>query len=679
MNRKMRRKAVAQGRCAPAPEAGLQGAIARPLRPAAGAAGQVNRGNVHLASGDHDAAIDCYLSAIELEPEHMDAHNNLCAVLMAQGHFDAVIRHYSQILAIKPDYVEGYNVLASAHLRTGNAVRALDLLRRGLSIKETQSGKALFVLALQGLPSVASSDGLSGLIVRALSDPWGRPAALVRQCLSLIMADRVIAACVERAATAWPARLSAEALFGAEGLRRVAGHTLLRCLIENAAIDDVDMERFLTAARHALLATAASEAACASDDELAFYCALARQCFVNEYAFAHDKREWTECQTLRDSLVAALHTDTPIPPLWPVAVAAYVPLRSLDGCERLLLRDWPGAVDALLTQQVREPAEEHRLHDTIPRLTPIDDNVSVLAQAQYEESPYPRWIKSAPVGDAAAINARLRGQFPFSGFRNLDRRGPLDVLVAGCGTGQQLVDVAQRIADARVLAIDLSRTSLAYAKRQTLALGLNNIEYGQADILRLDALGRTFDIVDCCGVLHHLGDPEAGWRVLLSLLRANGLMRVALYSELARQHIVAARTFVAERGYTPTPHDIRRFRQDVLALPNHHPVKEVARSPDFFSISGCRDLVFHVQEHRFNLPRIAEFLVANGLEFLGFELDAVAVNRYMAENPHDRARTDLGLWRAFEQDHPWIFGGMYQFWIQKRPQAGRNVTVKIWC
>ena len=75
-----------------------------------------------------------------------------------------------------------------------------------------------------------------------------------------------------------------------------------------------------------------------------------------------------------------------------------------------------------------------------------------------------------------------------------------------------------------MLAVDLSLSSLCYAKRKTRELGLTNITYAQADILRLGTLPRRFDVIESSGVLHHLADPLAGWRVLLSLLRPGGFM-----------------------------------------------------------------------------------------------------------------------------------------------------------
>jgi tetratricopeptide (TPR) repeat protein/SAM-dependent methyltransferase len=655
---------AAQGRADEA-RAGFERALA--LDPALVAA-HVNLGNLDRSDGQHEKAIESFLRAIELDALNMDAHNSLCAVLLAQAKFGAVAAHFEQILELKPDYVQGYITSAIAYLGAGDPSRALEAILRAFEIAETPEGKSLFVMCLKNANAVPESarDKVRGLIVRAMSEPWGRPGEMTRHCVSMIKGDPDLGKRIERAAKAWPERLPVDRLFGTTGLQAAARDPVLRCLLENARVDDVAMERYLTSARLALLDAAMS--ACVTDtldpDILVFYCALARQCFINEYVYATTGEEAQRAADLRERLVAALLLQDPVPVLWPVAVAAYAPLHTLRPAHSLLPRHWPRPVQDLLTQQVREPAEEHRLGETIPRLTPIDDEVSVLVQSQYEENPYPRWVKAAPASRPTPIDALLRNQFPLARYRNIDRGRGLDVLVAGCGTGQQVVDVAHRIAGAKVLAIDLSLASLCYGKRQTEALGIGNIEYGQADILQLGQLNRRFHVIDCGGVLHHLGDPLEGWRVLRSLLRRNGVMRIALYSDIARRHIVAGRDFVAERGYGRAADEIRRFRQDVLALPDEDPVKRVARSPDFFSVSDCRDLVFHVQEHRFTLLQIWTHLADLRLEFLGFETESKVLARYSARFPDDPARTDLYRWHVFEMENPATFAGMYQFWVQ---------------
>jgi hypothetical protein len=82
-------------------------------------------------------------------------------------------------------------------------------------------------------------------------------------------------------------------------------------------------------------------------------------------------------------------------------------------------------------------------------------------------------------------------------------------------------------------------------------------------------------------------------------------------------------------------------------------------------MSSCRDLLFHVQEHRFTIPQIADFIAQNGLAFVGFDLDQLVQRRYLARFPEDKAMTDLACWDAFEHEHPVTFSGMYQFWVQK--------------
>src|SRR5205823_2965254 len=156
---------------------------------------------------------------------------------------------------------------------------------------------------------------------------------------------------------------------------------------------------------------------------------------------------------------------------WPVLLASYVPLAPVPAARLLLQRSWPSTVRAVLRQQLLEPEEERKDRERIPRLTPTEDGVSRLVQSQYEENPYPRWVAPASPGEAMTVQDYLRQQFPSSNFRELPVREGVDILVAGCGTGQQSIATARRFPGAKVLAVDLSLSSLAYAKRMSQAIG----------------------------------------------------------------------------------------------------------------------------------------------------------------------------------------------------------------
>jgi hypothetical protein len=144
-------------------------------------------------------------------------------------------------------------------------------------------------------------------------------------------------------------------------------------------------------------------------------------------------------------------------------------------------------------------------------------------------------------------------------------------------------------------------------------------------------------------------------------------MRIGLYSETGRRHIVRARELIARHGWQATPEGIRACRSAILASQGDEWLARVARNEDFYSLSGCRDLLFHVQEHRFSLPQVASMLASLDLHFLGFEFPdgGATAARYRARYPADRTLTDLAGWHQFEQEHPDTFARMYQFWVRK--------------
>jgi SAM-dependent methyltransferase len=591
-----------------------------------------------------------YRQIVALFPAHAETYSRLGAVLMAQGKTGDAIAFLNRALAIEPNLFEALGSLAQAHMAAGRAEPALGAISRALAIRETPQGKVLFAHCARFVRFTADDARCRKLLVRALTEGWARPRTLTAAAISLITCNAAIRAWIGRANAAWPARLPAAELLASPVMTALSHDELLSRVLESELITDVGLERLLTNVRYAMLTSASADGA-GDENLLGFYCALARQCFVNEYVFSLTDAEPEQVARLAAALEAALVEEAPCPPLWPIAVGAYVPLHGLANAEALARRSWPQAVAALIRQQVEEPAQERRIAAAMPVLTAIEDDVSRAVRAQYEANPYPRWAAAA-----AAQPYALRGKTP-------DKTG--DVLIAGCGTGMSTIDFAREAPRTRVLAIDLSLASLSYARRMAQALGLTNIEFAQADIMTLGGIGRTFDFIDSSGVLHHLADPWAGWKILLSLLRPGGTMQVGLYSEFARRHVVAARALIAERGYRAVAPDIRRCREEIMAAADGSLLKSLTDADDFYAMSECRDMLFHVQEHRITLPEIKRFLAANGVEFAGFLLDTPILQRFAARFPERAALLDLESWHRFETEAPGTFAGMYQFWLRK--------------
>ena len=141
-----------------------------------------------------------------------------------------------------------------------------------------------------------------------------------------------------------------------------------------------------------------------------------------------------------------------------------------------------------------------------------------------------------------------------------------------------------------MLAIDKSLSSLTYAKRKTKEFRINNIEYMQADILDLPKLNKKFDIIESSGVLHHMENPMSGWKILTECLKPGGLMRIGLYSELARQNIVKIRREINQLGVGSSDAEMKSFRNVIIKSQyDHH--KGVRTSTDFYSMSTLKDLL----------------------------------------------------------------------------------------
>ena len=182
------------------------------------------------------------------------------------------------------------------------------------------------------------------------------------------------------------------------------------------------------------------------------------------------------------------------------------------------------------------------------------------------------------------------------------------------------------------------------------------------DILEVSLLEEQFDIIECGGVLHHMNNPSKGLKALLDILKNNVFLKLGLYSELARKDIVKARNYIANIKLQANEDNIRDFRQTVFSgkIPE---INSLIKSSDFYTISSCRDLCFHRQEHRFTINQLQETLKSNELKFLGFLLPQPVKSLYKNYFPEDKKQTNLQNWEKFEEIHPTTFAGMYQFWV----------------
>jgi 2-polyprenyl-3-methyl-5-hydroxy-6-metoxy-1,4-benzoquinol methylase len=571
-------------------------------------------------------------------------------------------------LATKPDpkFIEAFLETGWRLLRERREEEATELAVRVVRLHETPETRAFFIECVKRWKTIPGADAIRDLIARSWREAWAKPLELLGITRGILDADPAVGPAMKKAMAAWPRRLALPELLGETGLARISVDPLLQAVLESGSVFGLELERFSTSLRAGLLEfTTRDPSGSWSERALRFCCALARQCYINEYVFDETPVEHDQTHIVQDRIEHALDRNLPIPPIQIALFAAY---RQLDCLPRpaLLKRSWPKCLAGLLIEQIDEPDTERKLRDSISQITRIADHTSVAVRKQYEENPFPRWVNVPFNRPMPIIDEWMPKYFPFSRFRKIGKGANLDVLIAGCGTGYHSIMFAQVFPGARILAIDLSMASLCYAKRKTREMGINNIEYAQADILELGSLEQRFDVVASSGVLHHLAEPETGWRTLVQLLQPDGCMQIALYSQCAHRNLIHAQRFLVERDFTPSVESIRRARQALItASVTDSSLASALTFTDFYCTSEFRDLYLPTQMHRFTIPKIENFLHDNRLEFIGFSVRDEIREQFLTRFPGE-AESDLPLWDKFEAEYPDSFMTMYEFWIQKK-------------
>jgi len=355
--------------------------------------------------------------------------------------------------------------------------------------------------------------------------------------------------------------------------------------------------------------------------------------------------------------------------------AMYRPLSTLPNASeiaRIPQASWPKSIALLVDSLLHKPLQLHRYPARIARLGTIENSTSKAVQDQYETCPYPHWLALEDHPNLEYWQALKNGLLDFSPPALLYET-PLEILIAGCGTGRQALEIASYINNVNVLAMDISRNSLHYAAVMADKYQIPNIQFIQADILNLEKLNKKFHIIECSGVLHHMEDPQLGAQFLTQRLKPDGILKLALYSKRARRDVIACRQMIAEKGLTSSLRDIRSFRQLLLSKNLSSQFQAIIQAPDFYTLNGCRDMLFHAHEEYFTPRKIWELCDNLSIDFLGFIALPLQVRvEYLTRFPGDMSMTNLLNWEEFEKEFPATFPAMYQFYGKKSADNPRN-------
>lgn len=247
--------------------------------------------------------------------------------------------------------------------------------------------------------------------------------------------------------------------------------------------------------------------------------------------------------------------------------------------------------------------------------------------AQYEAYPYPtrdpaderkRLVVGSPSDLREITHYLRRGRF--------DPHAPFRALIAGGGTGDAAIMLAQQLSDAgateaEVVYLDLSTTSRAVAEARAKVRGLKNLRFVTGRLEDLDRLAPgPYDYIDCCGVLHHLPDPARGLAALTAALSDTGGIGLMVYAHLGRSGVYELQETLRRLcGERPLAEQVAVARRLLAKLPE---TNRFRRNPYLFdhrqSDAALVDLLLNRRDRAYSVTQILELLAGTGLRLVDF-------------------------------------------------------------
>tara|TARA_B100000795_G_scaffold268486_1_gene255537 strand:+ start:1042 stop:3060 length:2019 start_codon:yes stop_codon:yes gene_type:complete len=621
----------------------------------------INLGVIFINLSENEKAIDYIEKAIKIKPDCFNAHNNLGVACKALGYMEKSISCYEKAIEIDPNHIVPQNNLGKIFYQSGKYTKALSCFEKAIQIDPDNSELInnltdLFRDYAISKTSNNNNNNLEELFLFLLRKNNIFHTHIIHNVIIFLLE-------VKNYNQIEIILNSKTSLLNDKITQNFLKEELLHLLLQKSFPTEKFLEKLLTKIRYEILFTLENSDQSFLKNYLDFIISLAEQCWFNEYVYSQNEKENQNLNKLRNKI----ENDNKINELEIAILGCYVPLNNSKIILKKLLNYQSSNIlfNDLIDVQIKAPLKEIELAKSIKSLDKIADPVSINVREQYEENPYPRWRYtniSLPENFSKWINAEINPN-KITYNKNFDRP---NVLVAGGGTGKHTIS-AIKYKNANILSVDLSLTSIAYAKRKTDDLGLDNIQYLHADILQLKNLNKKFDVIECSGTLHHMKDPVAGLKVLLDILHPHGYLKLGLYSQFAREHVVKTRKFIKKENFNNTVEDIKTCRQLLMNEKVDKLLQKAAIGIDFYSVSSVRDLLFHVQEHRFKLPEISQILKKLNLEFLGFiYADPLIKKEFSRLFPNDKKNISLNNWHKFEEKYPDTFANMYQFWVRKK-------------
>lgn len=150
-----------------------------------------------------------------------------------------------------------------------------------------------------------------------------------------------------------------------------------------------------------------------------------------------------------------------------------------------------------------------------------------------------------------------------------------NVLDIGCGTGLVSNIFADKYKKSKFTAVDFS-DSIDYARKFAKDNSIKNVQWVKEDFLKFKTT-KQYDIIICCGVLHHIPEYQQALAKMKSLLKPDGKLILAVYNRygkvLKRLFKINYNSDILYQDQENNPFELSFTHSQVMAM--------------------CNDLIFH--------------------------------------------------------------------------------------
>ncbi len=575
------------------------------------------QGVIYTELKNYNFAKDLFIKTINLNPKFTDGYYNLANIYNKLDKEDKAIEYYEKVIELDYNYFKAHNNLGNIFRKKGLNNKAIDCY---LSTLEVNSNYKLayynLAVALQFYTINRENKNINKHLLYLLKEKIiVRPNSIANNILSSLFLN-----------TDLKNDLSLIKNINSKKnlniiMNSLGNNPLLLQFMKVCPIPNYYLEKKFIQIRKEIL----NQIYKLNFEKvyIKFLISLSIQCYLNEFIYEKSEEEIKKIKKIKEKIKSNLNNNKKINDLEILCLSCYEPLSDISFSNKI---NFSNELNEIFEIHLKQKEREIEISESIKSISIVKNKVSKNVKNQYEENPYPRWVNLGLSFESRNMSQVINESDLNLDFKKIKFSENPEILIAGCGTGQHAITTASKYKNAKILALDLSFTSLSYAKRKANELKIENIDFIQGDLLDLESLNRKFDLIESVGVLHHMDEPLKGWKILKNCLRDNSsLMVIGLYSEKARQHITQIKNKITNLKIKPNPENIIKFRKDLLES-NNSRWDNIKASPDFYTVSGVRDLLFHVKEHKFTISKIKSHLNELGLFFLGFE-DKLIIER----------------------------------------------------